>query len=198
MTRPMILGLTGSIGMGKSTTAAMFADLGCAVWDADGAVHRLYSAGAESHARIANLVPVAARPGQDVDRTHLRQAIADEPELLARIERVIHPLVQKDREAFIATTKADCVILDIPLLFETGAKVDATIIVTADADIQRARVLARPGMTADTFDDILSRQMPDAEKRARADYIIDTSNGLDDARSQVQSVFQQIKAGMHA
>jgi len=197
--RPTVIGLTGSIGMGKSTTAGFFAEEGVAVWDADAAVHRIYAPGGAGAVALKDLVPQAISRG-GVRREALRDVIAQDDTLLDRIERIIHPLVQNDRDAFIAGTDADIVLCDIPLLFETGAEAqfDAIIVVTAPPDIQRARVLDRPGMTEETFRTILSRQMPDADKRARADYIIDTSGGLENAQAQVRKVLADIKASDHA
>jgi dephospho-CoA kinase len=200
MTRPFRLGLTGSVGMGKSTTAAMFAEAGVPVWDADAAVHRLYSAGGAGVPVIAALVPDAIRDGA-VDRSVLRQAVLDDPGLLARIEACIHPLVAADRAAFLAGhAAADLVLLDIPLLYETGAEgsVDAVAVVSAPAEVQRERVLARPGMTEAAFAAILARQVPDAEKRRRADYVIDTGRGLEAARAAVLSLIADIRRRQNA
>ncbi len=179
MARPFLLGLTGSIGMGKSTTAAMFAAAGAAVWDADAAVHRLYAPGGAAVAAVAALAPGAVAGG-GVDRAALRAALARDPGLLARLEAAVHPLVARDRAAFVEAAAREgrvVVVLDIPLLFETGAErqMDATAVVSAPAEVQRARVLARPGMTDAHLDGILARQMPDAEKRRRATWVIDTT-----------------------
>lgn len=191
MTRPLILGLTGSIGMGKSTTAAMFAEEGVPVWDADAAVHRLYEAGGAGAAAIAALCPQAVVGGA-VDRDRLKRWIATEPSALGQVESAIHPLVAKDRAEFIAgaaTTGAPLILLDIPLLFETGADslVDATVVVSAPAGVQRARVLARPGMSEAQLELMLARQMPDAEKRARATHVIETLTP-EGARAQVRAL----------
>ncbi|MGI1662180.1 dephospho-CoA kinase [Palleronia sp. KMU-117] len=193
MTRPFVLGLTGSIGMGKSTTARMFADEGIPVWDADAAVARLYDSGGAAVPVIGALRPQAVIDGR-VDRAALKAWIASDPAALGRIEKAVHPLVAADRAAFLATAAAPIVLLDIPLLYEIGADAmaDAVVVVSAPPDIQRDRVLSRPGMTVDQFDTILARQMPDAEKRARADYVIATT-GLEDARSGVQSVLEDVK-----
>ena len=172
----LVLGLTGSIGMGKTTTAALFAARGIPVWDADAAVHRLYARGGAAVAPLAAAFPAAVSQGA-VSRAALKAVIAADPAALARIEAIVHPLVAADRAAFLAGQSAPVVLLDMPLLFETGADtmVDATVVVSAPAEEQRARVLARPGMSDADFERILARQMPDAEKRARADYVIDTT-----------------------
>lgn len=192
------LGLTGSIGMGKSTTAGFFATLGIPVWDADAAVHRLYAQGGAGAAAIAALCPSAVSGGA-VDRAALADWIVRDPAALAQIETAIHPLVAADRTAFLAAAAGDLVVLDIPLLFETGAEagLDATLLVTAPPTLQRARVLARPGMTETRFRAILARQMPDAEKRARATHIIETL-GLDAARQAVLALITYIREGRHA
>ena len=192
--RPFLLGLTGSIGMGKSTTAAMFADLGIPVWDADAAVHRLYATGGSAVPAIATLHPQAVANGA-VDRAALKRWIAAEPTALYRLEQILHPLVAADRAAFIAAQTADIILLDIPLLFETGADagMDATLVVTAPPDVQRARTLARPGMTDALFATILARQMPDAQKRQRATYVIETT-ALASTRAAVQSLLATIRA----
>ncbi len=196
MTAPFRLGLTGSVGMGKSTTAAMFVEAGVPVWDADAAVHRLYAAGGAGAAVLVGLVPDAITPHGAVDRTRLRAAIAADPGLLAEIEARIHPLVAADRAAFAADhADAEVVLFDIPLLFETGGQreMDAVLVVTAPREVQRQRVLARPGMTADMLDRILLRQTPDAEKRALADYVIETHRGLDAARADVHDLLARIR-----
>lgn len=190
-----LLGLTGSIGMGKSTTAGLFAEAGVPVWDADAAVHRLYTAGGGAVAAIAELIPEAVVEGA-VDRERLRRAALAEGGLLGRIEARVHPLVAAERAAFIAGHRdADLIVCDIPLLYETGAEagLDAVLVVTAPAEVQRARVMARPGMTESAFAHILSRQVPDVEKRARADFIIDTAEGLDAARAAVGVVIVKIR-----
>jgi dephospho-CoA kinase len=195
---PFRLGLTGSIGMGKSTTAAMFAEAGVAVWDADAAVHRLYAKGGAAVAPMAALHPAAVIEGA-VDRMALKGWIAKDPSALQQIETVVHPLVAADRAAFLARAKRDIVVLDIPLLFEKGTEqdLDATLLVTAPAVLQRARVLARPGMTEAQFSAILARQMPDAEKRARATHIIETLS-LDSARAAVLALISYIRETHHA
>ncbi len=188
------LGLTGSIGMGKSTAAGMFADEGCAVWDADAAVHRLYGVGGAAVAPLAAAFPEAIKNGM-VDRVALKARIAQDPQALRRIEAIVHPLVAADREAFRADARADIVVFDIPLLFETGgeARMDAVAVVSVDPEIQEERVMARGTMTRDQFRQILSRQMPDAEKRARADYVIVTDT-MEHAREQVRAIVTHIRS----
>ncbi|MFN0114851.1 MAG: dephospho-CoA kinase [Paracoccaceae bacterium] len=196
MTRPVVLGLTGSIGMGKSTTAQVFREAGVPVWDADAAVHRLYAPGGAGVAAVAHLCPGAVAAGA-VDRAALREAAMSDPGLLARLEAAIHPLAAADRAAFLrqaGAAGAAVAVLDIPLLFETGAdrEADATIVVSAPRDIQRARVLSRPGMTDAAFAAIEARQMPDAEKRRRATWVIETT-GLDSARADVARILSEAR-----
>ncbi|WP_299846584.1 dephospho-CoA kinase [uncultured Roseovarius sp.] len=187
------LGLTGSIGMGKSTTAKLFADLDCAVWDADAAVHRIYAKGGLAVASISTLFPEAIVDGA-VCREQLKMVISADPEALKRIEEVVHPLVAADREAFLREAAVDIAVLDIPLLFETGGdrNMDAVVCVTAPAEMQRQRVLDRGTMTEAQFEAILAKQMPDAEKRERSDYVIVTDT-LEHAREQVQAVVNDIR-----
>ena len=189
------LGLTGSIGMGKSTTAALFAQQGCAIWDADAAVHRLYAPGGAAVAPMAALFPEAVIDGA-VSRDALKAIIGRDPQALKQIEQVVHPLLATDRANFVAHAQSDILVLDIPLLFETGgnARMDAVVVVSAPADIQRQRVLQRGTMTEAQFQAILAKQMPDAEKRARADFVIETDT-LDHARQQVEAVVQHIRKG---
>jgi len=188
-----VLGLTGSIGMGKSTTAAMFADLGCAVWDADAAVHRLYAKGGAAVGDMAVLFPEAVADGT-VSRAGLKRIIAADETALHRIEAIVHPLVAEDRAAFLACTETDIAVLDIPLLFEGGydRQVDGTVCVTAPPDVQRARVLERGTMTEAQLDTILAKQMPDCQKRALATWVIETGT-LEHARAQVQAVVDAIR-----
>lgn len=189
------LALTGSIGMGKSTTAAMFRDLGVPVWDADETVHRLYAKGGAAVGPIAALLPDAIRDGA-VDRGRLRSALKTDPELLRRLETVVHPLVAADRARFCADhADAPLVLLDIPLLYETGGEtqVDAVLVVSTDPEAQRQRVMSRPGMTGDLFRQILSRQVPDAEKRTRADHVIET-NTLEQTRKAVAELVRKLTA----
>ncbi|MBV6634668.1 MAG: dephospho-CoA kinase [Mameliella sp.] len=187
------LGLTGSIGMGKSTTAQMFADAGCAVWDADAAVHRLYGPKGAAVTPIGEIFPQAIENDQ-VSRDALRRIIADDATALKRIEEIVHPLVQEDREAFIAAHPQAIGVFDIPLLFETGgdAQMDATACVNVSRETQEARVLARGTMSAEDLVRILARQMPNAEKCARATYVIETDT-LEHARAQVQDVLKDIE-----
>lgn len=191
------VGLTGSIGMGKSTVTRMFEDEGAAVWNADDAVHRLYAAGGAGVAAIAPRFPAAIVDGA-VDRTILARLALDDPSALADLEAIVHPLVLVDRARFLdnaARAGADIAILDIPLLFEKGYEkfFDAVVVVSAPADIQKARVMARPGMTEKKFRSILMKQTPDAEKRRRADYVIDTAVSLDATRDQARAVVAALK-----
>lgn len=189
------LGLTGSIGMGKSTTLRIFAELGHPVWDADEVVHRLYAPGGDAVAPVGVAFPDAIS-GDAVDRGRLKQVLAQDPNALARLEAIVHPLVARDREAFLAkNAQAPLVVLDIPLLFESGATpaLDGVAVVSTDPEVQRARVLARPGMTPQMLDLILARQMPDAEKRARADWVIPTDD-LQTTRAAVAALIQEATA----
>ncbi len=189
--RPYRLGLTGSIGMGKSTTAGFFRDLGVPVWDADAAVHRLYGRGGSAVGPVGALCP-AAVVEDAIDRGALKDWIAQDKDALAQLEAVVHPLVAEDRRAFVASVTGPLVVLDIPLLFETGADVDGVLVVTAPPDVQRARVLARPGMNAAQLKAILARQTPDAEKRKRADFVIETLD-MDSTRQDVQNLVDQLR-----
>ena len=188
-----LLGLTGSIGMGKSTTAQMFADEGIPVWDADATVHKLYAAGQPAMLIIARHLPDAIVKGR-VSRQQLRKLIADDPSRLDLIQRIVHPLVAADRAGFLGSQTQDIILLDIPLLYETKADAfcNGVVVVTAPAHIQRARVLARGQMTEAEFEMILSRQLPNDQKRARADWIIDTVS-MDSARKTVRAILADIR-----
>ena len=192
----ILVGLTGSIGMGKSTTTGMFAAAGAHAYDADAEVHRLYT---EDPAAIAKVE--AAFPGVTVDgvidRKRLGERVLGNPEALARLNAIVWPLMGEARAAFLTKAKAEAevAVLDIPLLFETGGErnVDVTVVVSAPAELQRQRVLARPGMTLEKFEAILAAQMPDAEKRARADFVVDTSLGLDAAKARVDEIMAALR-----
>ena len=187
-----IIGLTGSIGMGKSTTAQFFAEEGCAVWDADAAVHRLYSAGGVAVAPIKDAFPEAVTD-EFVSREKLKEILRQRPDALKDIERIVHPLVAQDRADFLRDSESDIGVFDIPLLFETGAdqSMHATVCVTIDAKTQKARVMARGKMTEQDFQTIMAKQMPDAEKREKADYVVVTDS-VDHARAQVQAIVREI------
>ena len=194
----ILLGLTGSIGMGKSTTTAMFAEHGAVIWNADDAVHALYATGGAAVEAIGEAFPGVVVDGA-VDRTRLAEALGRDDTAFKRLETIVHPLVAAGRMADLEAARAAGVklaVLDIPLLFETGGDraVDAVVVVTADAETQRRRVLARPGMTIERFEAILARQMPDAEKRRRADFVIDTGRGLDAARARVAEIVGMVLA----
>lgn len=194
---PVILGLTGSIGMGKSATARMFADRGVPVHDADAAVHALYGPGGAAAAAIGAAFPGVLDGDGGVDRTRLRAAVLDAPDRMAALEAIVHPLVRATSTDFLARhAAAPLVVLDIPLLYETGGagRCDAVVVVSAPPEIQRARVLARPGMTEAAFAAILAKQMPDAEKRARADFVIDTSRGFPAAEAEVARIVERLTA----
>lgn len=193
----VVIGLTGSIGMGKSTVAAMFAEEGVPVFDADAAVHRLQGPAGRVVAAIEAAFPATTGAG-GVDRTALAEAVLGDPAAVRRLEAIVHPAVAEERAAFLAAhADAPMVVLDVPLLFETGgdAKVDAVVVVSAAADVQRARVLARPGMTPARLDAILARQLPDAEKRARADHVIPTDVPLAETRAAVRGVIACLAQG---
>ncbi len=191
-----LIGLTGSIAMGKSTTARMFGERGVAVFDADAVVHQLYAKNGRGVAAVGRIVPGAVIDGT-IDRRHLAEAIGRDHSLLNGIEAAIHPLVREAEEVFVSAERSrgsKLALVDVPLLFETGRQndFDAIVVVSAPGLEQRARALARPGMTRDALDLILSRQMPDAEKRQRADYVIDTGRGLEHARRQVDQIVDKL------
>ncbi len=189
-----ILGLTGSIGMGKSTTAELFAAEGVPVHDADAAVHKLYEGEAVPLIEVA--FPGTTQAGR-VDREKLAKHVIGDADALKRLEAIVHPLVRKTEEQFLSDARArgaPLVVLDIPLLYETGgdARVDAVVVVTAPEDIQRARIMQRPGMTSEKMEALLVKQMPDAEKRRRADFIVDSGQGIDHAQEQVRQILARI------
>ena len=192
------LGLTGSIGMGKSTTAGFFRDLGCDVWDADAAVHRLYAKGGAAVDPISQVFPQAVVDGS-ISRDMLRDALMANPTLFPQLEKIIHPLVAKDRFEFIQSAKSDIVVLDIPLLFETGANqaMDAVACVSVSAEEQKRRVMARGTMNEAAFEKILERQWPNDEKVAQSDYVIKTDT-LDDAKQHVIEIVTKIRDSLNA
>lgn len=190
----IILGLTGSIGMGKSTTARLFAEEDVPVHDADAAVHALYEGEAAPLVEVA--FPGTTRNGK-VDRALLANAVVGKTDAMKRLEAIVHPLVAQARDRFLAEARAagaPVVVLDIPLLFETGGEklVDAVVVVSATSDIQRQRVMERSGMTAEKFEALLAKQTPDAEKRRRADYIVDSGHGIEPARIQVREILAKV------
>ena len=191
----MIIGLTGSIGMGKSAVAAMFADEAIPVFDADATVHRLQGLGGRLVAPIGAAFPGSVKNGV-VDRAALGAAVFGDDAAIKRLEAIVHPAVGEERAAFIARHAGRLVVFDVPLLFETGGdrSVDLIVVVSAAPDVQRDRVLARPGMTAAKLAAILARQMPDAEKRARAHHVIRTDTSFDDTRAQVRAVIANANA----
>jgi dephospho-CoA kinase len=189
----IILGLTGSIGMGKSTTAKLFAEAGVPVYDADAAVHRLYEG--EAGASIEAAFPGATVDGK-VDRNKLSAQVVHDQEAIKRLEQIVHPMLGASRQKFLADAErsgAPVAVVDVPLLFETGGekRVDAVVVVTTTPEIQRQRILARDNMTGEKLDAILARQLPDAEKRRRADFIVDTSHGLDPVRARIRDILVQ-------
>lgn len=194
--RPFILGLTGSIGMGKSTVADMFEDRGVPVFDADAEVRRMQGSGGELVAAIERAFPGTTGP-QGVDRDRLGAAVFGDSAALARLEAIVHPAVGKARQAFLSEhAAAQLVVFDVPLLFEKGVvkEVDAVLVVSAPPDVQRARVLARPGMMADRFAEIIALQLPDAEKRKRADFVIDTGASLAETEAAVAALVDKLSA----
>ncbi len=190
------IGLTGSIGMGKSTALKMFAELGAAVWDADDAVHRMYAAGGAAVAPIGAAFPGVVVDGA-IDRPALAKIVLNDPDKLKTLEAIVHPLVGRDQAGFLveaAATGAPAVVLDIPLLFENGAEglFDAVVVVSAPEDVQRERVLARTGMTEEKLAAILAQQMPDAEKRAGADYVISSDQPIDAMADDIKAAYDAI------
>jgi dephospho-CoA kinase len=190
----LIIGLTGSIGMGKSTTLQMFADAGVPVYDADAAVHAVYSSTAVPLVEAA--FPGTTTDGK-VDRQKLSQRVLGNPEALKKLEQIVHPLLGAHRQKFLEDAEkagAPIVLMDVPLLFETGGekRMDAVIVVSAPAELQRQRVLARENMSQEKLDAILARQMPDAEKRKRADFVVDTSRGLEPVRAEVKDILAKV------
>ncbi|MEZ0002376.1 dephospho-CoA kinase [Sinorhizobium fredii] len=195
----IIVGLTGSIGMGKTTAAQMFRELGVPVNDADEVVHDLYRG--EAVAPVEAAFPGVAKDGV-IDRAELSRQLLAQPQRLGELERIVHPFVRAKESEFIAMHKAagaPFVLLDIPLLFETKAeeRVDRVVVVSCAPEAQRERVMKRPGMTAEKFAMILARQVPDQEKRARADYVIDTSDSFDVTREQVRAIVEELRADRH-
>jgi dephospho-CoA kinase len=193
----IMLGLTGSIGMGKSATAAMFAEAGCPVYDADAEVHRLYAKGGAAVAPVEAAFPGVAEDGA-INRARLSERVLNNPEAFARLNGIVWPLMGSARREFLRKAEedgAEIVVFDIPLLLETGGErnMDAVVVVSAPADLQRQRVLAREGMTEAAFEAILARQMADEEKRARCHFVVDTSQGFDAAREQVRQIIAELK-----
>jgi dephospho-CoA kinase len=189
-----VLGLTGSIGMGKSTTAKLFAEVGVPVYDADAIVHQLYDG--EAVAAIEAAFPGTTADGK-IDRTKLSARVVHDPAAIQRLEAIVHPMLGTSRQKFFADAEASgtpVVVVDVPLLFETGGekRVDAVVVVTTSPDLQRQRVLARGMMDDEKFNSILSRQMPDEEKRKRADFVVDTSHGLQPVRAQIKDILAEV------
>jgi dephospho-CoA kinase len=194
----LVLGLTGSIGMGKSTTAQLFREAGVPVHDADATVHDLYAQGGAALPLVEAAFPGTTGPA-GVDRTTLGARVLGDPQAMARLEAIVHPLVRQAEERFLAKARADghpVAVLDIPLLYETGGeeRCDLVAVVSAPAPVQKERVLARPGMTPERFAAILAKQMPDSQKRARADVVIDTGRGVEAAREQVAALLRRLAA----
>jgi dephospho-CoA kinase len=193
----IVIGLTGSIGMGKSTVAKMFAEEGAPSFDSDAAVHALYARGGAAVAPVAAAFPGVERDGA-IDRAALSPLVVDDPEAMKRLEAIVHPLVRQAQADFLQRSRdagVKAVVLDIPLLFETGVAgaFDKIVVVSAPPEVQRTRVLARPGMTPEKFESLLARQVPDAEKRARADFVIDTGGDFDATRAQVRAVLDALR-----
>ncbi|MBX9746421.1 MAG: dephospho-CoA kinase [Hyphomonadaceae bacterium] len=193
----IVIGLTGSIGMGKSTVAQMFTEEGAPAFNSDAAVHELYAPGGAAVALIEAEFPGVTTNG-GVDRAALSARVVGNAEAIERLERIVHPLVRRAQAAFVQANRdagSAFVVLDIPLLFESGqaALFDKIVVVSAPAEVQRARVLSRPGMTAEKFEALLARQTPDAEKRARADFVIDTNGSFEETRSQVRAILDALR-----
>ena len=193
-----LIGLTGSIGMGKSTTAAMFRAAGIPVYDADAAVHEAYDVGGIAVGPVGEAFPGTVKDGR-IDREALRQQVLGKPEAMARLNSIVHPLIGAARSDVFEKARAagaDMIVMDVPLIFETGGQrsMDAVIVVSAPPEMQRDRVLAREGMTPERLEAILAQQMPDAEKRALADYVIDTGRGLEAAQAQVTEIIGKLRA----
>src|SRR4030088_3303747 len=189
----IILGLTGSIGMGKSTTAKLFAEAGVPVYDADAAVHRLYEG--EAVSAIEGAFPGTTANGR-VDRNRLSAQVVHDPSAMRQLEQIVHPMLGASRQKFLDDAErsgAPVAVVDVPLLFETGGekRVDVVVVVTTTPEIQRQRILARDNMTGEKLDAIPPRQLPDAEKRRRADFVVDTSHGLDPVRAQIRDILDQ-------
>jgi dephospho-CoA kinase len=190
----LILGLTGSIGMGKSTTAKLFMEAGVPVYDADAAVHKIYEG--EAAPAVEAAFPGTTVDGK-VDRAKLSAKVVHDPAAIKQLEQIVHPMLGASRQKFLAEAEqsgASVVVMDIPLLFETGGekRVDAVVVVTTSPESQRERILARGTMTPEALDAILARQLPDAEKRKRADFVVDTSNGLDPVRARIRDILAEV------
>ncbi len=190
----LILGLTGSIGMGKSTTAKLFAEAGVPVYDADAIVHKIYEG--EAAPAIEAAFPGTTVDGK-VDRNRLSAKVVHDPAAIKQLEQIVHPMLRASRQNFLEDAEQSGVpvaVVDVPLLFETGGEkhVDAVVVVTTSPELQRERILARDNMTGEKFDAILARQLPDAEKRKRADFVVDTSNGLDAVRAQIRDILREV------
>jgi len=193
----IVVGLTGSIGMGKSTVAGMFAEQGAPAFDSDVAVHQLYAAGGSAVPLVEAAFPGVMRDGA-IDRALLSARVVGDEAAIKRLEEIVHPLVRQAQADFLAVNRqagTEVVVLDIPLLFESGAagQVDKVVVVSAPPELQQARVLARPGMTEAKFEAILARQLPDADKRARADFVVDTSGSYEQTRAQVRAVLDALR-----
>ena len=190
----LILGLTGSIGMGKSTTAKLFTEAGVPVYDADATVHRIYEG--EAAPAIEAAFPGTTVNGR-VDRARLSERVMHDPAAIRRLEQIVHPMLRSHHQKFLEEAEksgAPVAVMDVPLLYETGGetRVDAVVVVTTSPEVQRERILARENMTGEKLDALLARQLPDAEKRKRADFVVDTSHGLDPVRSRIRDILDQV------